>query len=155
MIEQTLLVSAIKEGSVIDHLTPGSAVKIISLLKLTEHHITVGLNLKSRSMHFKDLIKIENYFLSSTLAGQIAIFSPKATINVIENFQVAKKFQVQLPETIHGCVSCPNPRCITHREPVETSFTVEESSRSVILQCRYCEKLFNRDELREKISPQR
>jgi aspartate carbamoyltransferase regulatory subunit len=144
-MEQTLSVSAIKEGVVIDHLICGSAVKIISLLKLAEHQITVGLNLKSPSMGFKDLIKIENCSLSLDSTGQIAIFSPKATVNVIENFQVVKKFVVQMPEAIHACLECPNPRCITHSEPVETLFTVEESGASVILRCRFCEKLFNRD----------
>ena len=149
-MEQTLLVSAIKEGIVIDHLIPGSAIKIVSLLKLAENQITVGLNLKSPSMGFKDLIKIENCCPS---LGLIAIFSPKATVNVIENFEVVKKFPVQMPEAIRACLQCPNPRCITHSEPVETLFTVEESGASVILRCRFCETLFQRDELREKGAP--
>lgn len=150
-LEKTLSVSAIKEGSVIDHIRPGSALKIISLLKFAENgqRVTVGLNLKSRSMGLKDLIKVENCFLSPTQAAQIAIFSPCATVNVIEEYQVAKKFQVQMPEAIRGIVACPNLRCITQIEPILTLFTVEENYRSALLRCRYCEKSFSLGELEE------
>lgn len=153
MIEKTLSVSAIKSGSVIDHIAAGSALKIISLLKLAdnEKRVTVGLNLKSQSMGLKDLIKIENFFLSPTHAAQIAIFAPHATINVIENYKVAKKFQVQMPEAAVGILLCPNPRCITQSESIQTLFTVEENNSSILLRCRYCEKLFPHSDVREKM----
>ena len=150
--EQILSVSAIKEGTVIDHISVGSALKIISLLKLAENEtcVTVGLNLKSRSMGLKDLIKLENLFLSPEHAAQIAVFAQRATINVIENYKVAKKFQVQMPEAICSVLVCPNACCITRHEPIQTLFTVEENQRSVLLRCRFCEKLFSRDEVGEK-----
>ena len=144
MIEQTLSVSAIKEGSVIDHIKAGAALHIIRLLKFAENgqRVTVGLNLKSRSMGLKDLIKIENCFLTPIQAAQIAIFAPKATVNVIEDYKVAKKFPVQMPEAIRGILSCPNLRCVTLSESIPTLFTVEENHRSVLLRCRFCEKTF-------------
>ena len=109
--EKILSVSAIKEGTVIDHIAMGNALKILRLLKLSEQGIcvTVGLNLKSRSMGVKDLIKLESFFLSSAQAAQIAIFAEQATINVIENYKVAKKFQVEMPEVIRSVLVCPNP----------------------------------------------
>jgi len=150
-VEKTLSVSAIKEGTVIDHIAAGSALKIISLLRLSENktRVTVGLNLKSRSMGLKDLIKVENLFISPAHAAQIAIFAPKATITAIENYKVAKKFKVEMPEAIPSVLMCPNALCITRREPIQTLFTVEENISSVLLRCRFCEKLFSLDEAHE------
>ncbi len=153
MKEKTLSVSAIKEGTVIDHIVAGKALKIIRLLKLAseQKRVTVGLNLKSGSIGLKDIIKVENVTLSPAQADQIAIFSPQATVNVIENYKVAKKFHVQLPEAIAAALSCPNSRCITNGEKIPTLFTVEENNSHVTLRCKYCEKLFSRDEMDEKI----
>lgn len=150
--EKTLSVSAIKEGTVIDHIRPQQALKIIRLLRLNDHEnrVTVGLNLKSRSMGLKDLIKIENVFLTELQASQIAIFSPKATVVVIQNYQVARKFLVSLPETISHVLACPNSRCVTNTEPFSTLFIVEENNHHVLLRCKYCEKLFSRDEMHER-----
>lgn len=150
--EKTLSVSAIKEGTVIDHIRPQQALKIIRLLRLNDHEnrVTVGLNLKSRSMGLKDLIKIENVFLTELQASQIAIFSPKATVVVIQNYQVARKFLVSLPETISHVLACPNSRCVTNTEPFSTHFIVEENNHHVLLRCKYCEKLFSRDEMHER-----
>lgn len=149
--EKTLSVSAIKEGTVIDHIRAGQALKIIRVLRLNanENRVTVGLNLKSQSVGLKDIIKIENVFLTESQAAQIAIFSPTATVNVIQNYEVAKKFHVEMPETVAGCLACPNLRCITNAERVPTLFIVEENDSHAILRCKYCEKLFTRDQMHE------
>lgn len=153
MKEKTLSVSAIKDGTVIDHIRAGQALKIMRILRLYAHEnrVTIGLNLKSRSVGLKDIIKIENVFLTEAQAAQIAIFSPQATVCVIENYEVAKKFKVQMPETVATVLSCPNHRCIANVEEVPTLFTIEESDSQVILRCKYCEKLFTRDQMHEKV----
>lgn len=152
MKEKTLSVSAIKEGTVIDHIRAGQALKIIRVLRLNanENRVTVGLNLKSKSVGLKDIIKIENVFLTEPQAAQIAIFSPMATVNVIENYGVAKKFKVQMPEEAAAVLACPNTRCITNIERVPTLFSVEENNNHALLRCKYCEKLFTRDQMHEK-----
>lgn len=152
MKEKTLSVSAIKDGTVIDHILAGKALKIIRLFRLAaeQKRVTVGLNLKSGSRGLKDIIKIENVSLTPSQADQIAIFSPQATVNVIENYKVAQKFTVQLPEAIAGILSCPNHCCITHIDRIPTLFTVEENNSHVTLRCKYCEKLFHRDEMSER-----
>lgn len=151
MKEKTLSVSAIKEGTVIDHIRAGQALKIIRVLRLNanENRVTVGLNLKGKS-GLKDIIKIENVFLSEPQAAQIAIFAPTATVNVIQNYKVAKKFKVQMPETAAALLACPNSRCITNIERVATLFSIEESNDQALLRCAYCEKLFTRDQMHEK-----
>ena len=57
-----LLVSAIKDGTVIDRIESGNALKVIHFLNIidSEKIITVGLNLPSKVMGKKDLVKIEN-----------------------------------------------------------------------------------------------
>lgn len=154
MKEKTLSVSAIREGTVIDHIRAGQALKIIRLLKLNanEARVTVGLNLKSDSMGLKDIIKVENVFLTEAEAAQIAIFAPQATVNVIQEYEVAKKFKVQMPEEVERVLACPNPRCIAHTERVVTLFTIEENNAQAILRCKYCEKIFSRDQIHEKHS---
>lgn len=150
--EKTLSVSAISFGTVIDHILPGQALKIIRILKLLagDNQITIGLNLKG-SLGLKDIIKIENVFLTETQASQIAIFSPNATVNVIQNYVLVKKFKVQMPITIQKVLACPNRRCITNLEEISTSFTIEENDEQIELRCKYCEKLFPRDQMHERV----
>lgn len=144
--EKILSVSAIKEGTVIDHIQAGQALKIIRLFNLAaeETKVTVGFNLKSNSMRIKDIIKAENIIFTEAQAGQIAIFSPSATVNVIEAYTVVKKFRVKLPEVISGVLVCPNPRCVTHQEKIHPLFLVEENNYQVNFLCKYCEKFFSR-----------
>ena len=148
---KTLSVSAIKDGTVIDHIPSGSAFAILQLLKLlaSKHHISLGLNLSSRSMGYKDLIKIEDRFLTPKEAHDIAVFAPNATINIIKDYKVASKITSQLPKTIKRILICPNSRCITNSEPVETHFLIEEHKQAVILRCHFCEKRFERSEIKE------
>lgn len=145
LTEKTLSVSAIKEGTVIDHIAPGQALNLLRHLKFGEGgmKVTIGLNLKSGSAGLKDLIKLEGVFLTQTQASQIAVFSPSATVNVIEDYKVAKKFRVALPEKIEGLLSCPNSRCITHSEKISTVFNVEENNCHILLRCNFCEKTFH------------
>src|SRR3990167_4815959 len=111
-MEKTLSVTAINNGTVIDHIPAGQAITILRLLKLVDHknQITIGLNLMG-SRGLKDLIKMENRYLSEREAHEIAIFAPDATINVIKDFKVIKKQSALLPETIVDIMRCPNPRC--------------------------------------------
>lgn len=148
-MEKTLSVSAIAEGTVIDHIQAGQALKIIRILQLDAdgNRVTVGLNLKSGSLGLKDLIKVENLFLTEVQAAQIAIFSPSATVNVIQDYKVAKKFKVSLPEAIDSVLACGNPRCITNVERISTYFSIEENQNQALLRCKYCEKLFTRDQI--------
>jgi aspartate carbamoyltransferase regulatory subunit len=148
---KTLSVAAIKNGTVIDHIPAGQGLKIIHLLKINskKHRATLGLNLTSKSIGLKDLIKIEGRFLQEHEANEVTVFAPKATINIIENFEVIKKINTRLPEAISEILVCPNKNCITHFEPIATCFFIEEYRNSVKLHCKYCEKPFQLDEIKE------
>lgn len=150
-MSKTLAVAAIKNGTVIDHIPVGQALRIIQLLNLVQnkHKVTVGLNLPSKQLRCKDLIKIENRILSDAEANEVTIFAPDATINIIENFEVSKKITTSLPATIVGVFVCPNPVCITRAEAVASYFYVEQHARYMKLTCKYCERQFDRDQVKD------
>ncbi len=145
MMQKKLQVEAIQHGSVIDHIPAQQGVKILKFFKFTQTNekITIGLNLSTHNGKSKDLIKVENTFISDEQANQLALFAPNATINQIKDFKVVNKFPVQLPSSFIGVLACPNSNCISHNEPVKTRFYV--NNKSVLkLKCHYCEKSFQR-----------
>lgn len=148
---KTLSVAAIKEGTVIDHIPPGHALTLIRLLQLDEKKLctTVGLRLTSKSMHFKDLIKIENYFLTDKEIHDIAVFAPEATINTIQQYKVLRKAQAELPAAVERILICPNLRCITRQENIDSLFFIETFKQKIHVRCNYCEKVFERDAIVE------
>jgi aspartate carbamoyltransferase regulatory subunit len=148
---KTLSVAAIKDGTVIDHIPAGAAFIILQLLKLLQgkYRISLGLNFTSSSMGFKDLIKIENRYLTEKEAHDIAVFAPQATINTIKNYHVSGKISAKLPDAVARILVCPNPRCITNHETIDTLFHVEEHKQQVLLHCHFCEKIFERNEIKD------
>ena len=117
----------------------------MSLFKLaeTDQRITIGLNLPSGEMGRKDLIKIENTFLSEDQVDQLALYAPQATVNRIDNYEVVGKSRPSLPERIDNVLVCPNSNCISHAEPVSSSFAVRKRANDIALKCKYCEKEFS------------
>ena len=143
--DNKLQVEAIKRGTVIDHIPAQIGFKLLSLFKLTEtdQRITIGLNLPSGEMGRKDLIKIENTFLSEDQVDQLALYAPQATVNRIDNYEVVGKSRPSLPERIDNVLVCPNSNCISHAEPVSSSFAVRKRANDIALKCKYCEKEFS------------
>jgi aspartate carbamoyltransferase regulatory subunit len=144
-MNKTLSVAAIETGTVIDHIPAGQGINVLRVLNLipANYQVTLGLNLSSNGMDgYKDLIKIAGRWLTEQEAGQVSIFAPNATVNIIENFKVASKVQVRMPEVISGLLLCPNPKCVTRHEAVTTCFHVQPSKQQVGLFCVYCERSF-------------
>jgi len=153
-MNKTLSVSAIKNGTVIDHIRRGQALRIMRLLQVLDNQknkVTVGLNLPSQQLGLKDLIKIENRVLTNGEANEVVIFAPEATINIIEDFEVTQKINTHCPVSIANVFICLNPACITQHEPVETLFYIEEQGKQIKLTCHYCEKKFDRDHMKVNI----
>ena len=149
--DKKLLVSAIKNGTVIDHINAGQALKIIRFLNLAAQNklVTVGLNLPSKLMKTKDLIKVEDWEITPEEANQVALIAPQSTINIIINYQVSKKFALKLPEKIEHLLVCPNPKCITNHEPMDSFFYVKPRKQTIEVKCRYCEKQFSLNEIKD------
>ena len=144
MTQDKLQVEAIKRGTVIDHIPAQIGFKLLTLFRLTEtdQRITIGLNLPSGALGRKDLIKIENTFLTDDQINQLAVYAPHATVNRIDDYEVVAKIAPTLPERIERMLTCPNGNCISRTEPVFSSFSVRKRAEAVQLKCKYCEKEF-------------
>lgn len=142
-------VEAIKSGSVIDHIPSRTGFKLLTLFRFTEteNRITIGLNLPSKKLKTKDLIKIENTFLSDDQINQLAIYAPKATVNHIQNYKLIIKIFPILPIEIKKILICPNSNCISNNELIDTLFflKLENIKKQIFFICKYCEKKFIKD----------
>jgi aspartate carbamoyltransferase regulatory subunit len=144
-----LKVSAIKEGTVIDHIPAKSLFKVLSILGLDkiENQITFGTNLESGKLGAKAIIKVSDKFFENDEINKIALIAPHAKLNIIRDYVVVEKKVVEIPESIQGIVKCFNPKCITNNEHVNTCFKVV-STEPISLKCRYCEKITTENQIR-------
>lgn len=140
-MKKQLLVSALENGTVIDHIPCEKTMDVIALLKIYERGITamVGSNLYSKKMGKKSIIKIADKFFSDNELNQLSVIAPDVSLCTIRNFEVAEKKQVKMPENLCNIVKCANPKCITNNEPMGTMFHVINKEQGII-KCHYCEK---------------
>jgi aspartate carbamoyltransferase regulatory subunit len=152
--QKVLTVSAIEDGTVIDHIQSGQALRIVRLLKLSHHpqRVSIGMNLPSSRFGLKDLIKVEGKELTPEETNQIAIFSPQTTLNIIKDYRVIKKFTVTLPEVIENILECPNPHCISNHADTNHTLYVNRVRGKIQMRCKYCDKLFTQDEFNESFA---
>jgi aspartate carbamoyltransferase regulatory subunit len=147
-MEKHLKVSAIKDGTVIDHIPTKALFKVIKILKLEkcDQMVTFGNNLDSKAMGTKAIIKIANRFFADEEVNKIALVAPHAKLNTIRDYKVIEKRVVETPQEIIGIVRCFNPKCITNSESIITRFEVL-SNKPIAMKCFYCEKITNEKEL--------
>ena len=126
-------------GTVIDHIKPNCAMKVLSILKdIDQECLIVCINTDSKKYGRKDVIKIENKFLQENEYNELALISPEATVSMIKDGKITSKEKVKTPTHIKGIGKCKNPRCITNCQDIETEFDVENGDK-IILRCVYCE----------------
>ncbi len=148
MKNKILEVSAIKDGTVIDHIPADSLFKVISILRLEsiEGMITFGTNLASRRLGKKGIIKVSGVFFKDKDINRISLIAPDAKLNIIRDYIVVEKKVVEVPDEISGIAKCVNPMCITNHEKVETKFVVADK-REIKLRCHYCEKITDKEHM--------
>ncbi|MBO8447818.1 MAG: aspartate carbamoyltransferase regulatory subunit [Bacteroidetes bacterium] len=141
-INRELKVSALENGTVLDHIPAENVYKALDILNLKGicNQITIGINLNSKLYGKKGIIKIADRFFEDDELNRLALIAPHATVNIIRNFQVVKKKKLVMPQEIEGIAKCMNPKCITNHQPVRTRFTVIEEDNEISLLCHYCEK---------------
>ena len=149
--KKELKIKAIENGTVIDHITANKSLHILKILGLPDcatQNVTIAMNVSSKENGRKDILKIENRELDAIELNQVALIAPKATINIIQNFEPVKKYTVGLPNMITGILKCTNPKCITNyeNEPITPLFNVIEKYPPVV-RCHYCEKLIKTEEI--------
>ena len=137
-----LQVSAIKDGTVLDHIPSQNLFQVVDILDLTRsgNPITIGVNLESRSLGSKGIIKIADRFFADEELSRIALAAPDATVNVIRDYEVVEKKKIELPSVVVGIAKCSNPMCVTNHQPVATRFSTIVDHKKVKLLCHYCEK---------------
>ena len=140
-MEKELKVSAIKDGTVIDHIPAQNLFKVISLLGLENisNQITFGTNLESHKLGRKSIIKVADKFFADDEINNIALVAPEAKLNIIRNYEVVEKRAVEVPNEIIGYVRCFNPKCVTNHQPITTRFYLV-NKHPLSLRCHYCEK---------------
>jgi aspartate carbamoyltransferase regulatory subunit len=139
-----LKVQPIKNGTVIDHIPAGRALKVLHILGIPEREISsivsVAMNVRSNIMGKKDIVKVEDRELEPKEVDKIALIAPRATINIIRDYEVVEKHRVKLPKEVIGILKCSNPTCISNsREPIESRFIVI-SDNPPRVRCYYCER---------------
>ena len=138
MQKNEMLVAAIENGTVIDHIPSEKAYQVAQLLRLDklDTPVTIGYTFRSKKLGSKGIIKVENRFFTDEEISRLSVVAPNIVLNIIHDYEVTEKKTVTTPKEIRGIVKCNNPKCITNNEPMRTHFHVEDG----ILTCHYCEK---------------
>ena len=141
MSKKELLVSAIENGTVIDHIPTGKTFQVVNILGLQklETPVTIGCNFKSELINKKGIIKVSNKFFTDDEINRLSVVAPNIVLNIIKDYEVVEKKRVETPDELRGIVKCNNPKCITNNEPMKTIFNVIDKEHG-ILKCHYCDK---------------
>ena len=95
-----MIIDAISNGIVIDHISAGKAMKLYNILGLDKLDCSVALlkNVSSGKLGRKDIIKIDRVLdLDWDVIGYV---DPGITVNIIKDGQRMEKRQLKLPERI-------------------------------------------------------
>lgn len=140
MNKNEMLVAAIKNGTVIDHIPTDKTYQVVSLLRLEELStpVTIGYNYRSKKLGQKGIIKVEDKFFTDEEISRLSVVAPNIVLNIIKDYEVVDKKTAATPDELRGIVKCNNPKCITNNEPMQTLFHVVDKKNG-ILKCHYCE----------------
>ena len=143
--DRELRVSKIRDGTVIDHVPGGNAMKVLSILGIDGsggETVSIGMNVPSGELGSKDIVKVEGRELSQDEVDVISLIAPAATINIVRGFDVVEKNRVVRPDRVTGVFTCPNANCISVAgEPVESAFDVLGDG----VRCAYCDTIIRED----------
>lgn len=137
-----LNISGLNQGIVIDHIEAGCAMKIYEYLNLEKLDCSVAIikNAKSSKMGKKDIIKIEGPIQVDL--DMLGVLDPNLTLDIIENGEIIKKRNPDLPEQVTGIIRCKNPRCITSIEQeLPHRFRLANREKG-LYRCLYCEQAY-------------
>ncbi|MBO7202606.1 MAG: aspartate carbamoyltransferase regulatory subunit [Paludibacteraceae bacterium] len=146
--KKELVVVALENGTVIDHIPSDKLFKVVSILGLDklDSQITIGNNLSSKKSGLKGIIKITDKYFESSEINRIALIAPNAVLNVIKDYKVVEKQKLTLPDQVCGIIKCVNPKCVTNNQPIETKFHVVDKE-SINVKCHYCERMIEQEDI--------
>lgn len=145
MVKNTLNVSGISEGFVLDHIQAGKSMDIYHYLRLDKLDCCVAIikNAKSNKMGKKDIMKIECPIDVIDL-DILGFIDHNITINIIQDEKIVEKKRLKLPKEITNVIKCKNPRCITSIEQELDHVFVLTDPKNEVYRCKYCEEKYNR-----------
>lgn len=145
-----LQVSAISNGTVIDHISSENTFRVFQILNLDHFNgqVYFGTNLDSKKLGKKGIIKISGRFFKPDEISKIALAAPLATLIEIRDYEIVKKEKIELPKTVEKVVKCFNPKCVTNHQDVPTKFNiVKDHHGRTKLACHYCEKTMAQEDI--------
>lgn len=148
-------VTAINNGTVIDHVPAGSALAVIRMLGVSEDRaspISLVMNVPSSKFGRKDIIKVEDRELTQDELDRLALIAPKASVAIIRSYSVAEKREVSIGSELVNIARCTFSNCITinPREPQDHRLKVVKAD-PLQLRCRYCGRPQEMEELIENL----
>ena len=134
-----MIIDAISNGIVIDHISAGKAMYLYNILGLDQLDCSVALlkNVVSSKLGRKDIIKVEGDASWLNL-DVLAYLDPDISVTVIENGKPVRKERPKPPKRLVNIVRCRNPRCISSIE--EECDQIFELSSNGKYRCLYCEQ---------------
>ncbi len=147
--KKELVVSAIENGTVIDHIPTDVVYQVIRILGLEkyEDEVLIGNYLHSNKFGRKGIVKIKNKFFDHDEINKIALVAPMASIITIRNYDVVEKIQAEIPDHVDNIIKCMNPKCITNFEQIDTKFDIIDKE-NLKLRCHYCEKFTTKETMK-------
>ena len=148
-------VTAIRNGTVVDHIPAGHALQVIQMLRINMARTTpvsLVMNVPSDKLGRKDVLKVEDRELNQEELDRLALIAPTASIAIIRNHAVAEKLKVELADDLINIASCSFSNCITKnaREPLPQRLHVI-SRDPLEVRCYYCGRDQDLEELIENI----
>ena len=143
MVNNTLNVSSISEGFVLDHIEAGKSMELYKYLDLDKLDCCVAIikNARSEKMGKKDIMKIECPIDIIDL-DIIGFIDHNITVNIIQHDTVVEKKRLTLPKEIRNIIRCKNPRCITSIEQGLDQVFVLSDPEKEVYRCKYCEEKY-------------
>ena len=140
MVKNTLNVSGISEGFVLDHIQAGKSMDIYHYLRLDKLDCCVAIikNAKSNKM---GKIECPIDVIDLDILGFI---DHNITINIIQDEKIVEKKRLKLPKEITNVIKCKNPRCITSIEQELDHVFVLTDPENEVYRCKYCEEKYSR-----------
>ena len=147
--KKELIVPAIENGTVIDHIPTDVVYQVIRLLGLDKYNdeVLIGNYLHSKKFGRKGIVKIKNKFFDKNEINKIALVAPLASIITIRNYEIVEKIKAEIPDHIDHIIKCMNPKCITNFEQIDTKFDVVDKE-NLKLRCHYCEKFTTKETMK-------
>lgn len=147
--KKEMVVSAIENGTVIDHIPTDAVYQALRILGLENYkdEVLIGNYLDSGKLGKKGIIKIKNKHFTKEEINKIALVAPFVTIINIEKFKVVEKFSAEIPDHVENIVKCANPKCITNAEAIPTRFDMVDKE-NLKMRCHYCEKYTTKETMK-------